>query len=220
MEMNSKLSSRLLAIIKYVDPSDIVIDVGSDHGQLAIELARSNAAQRVLASENKRGPFKTLAAAVKHSQLTNLNVMLTDGLNNIPTDINTVIIAGMGGVTINEIISRKNAPITQIKKLILLPHGGAPLLRKTASELGFRLIAEEVIKDDDRFYELLVFVPGSITYTSDELLFGPINLLKQSPNFRLMWENVYEENEYILAKPLNPKRRKEIEALQERIKTL
>lgn len=220
MEMNSKLSSRLLAIIKYVDPSDIVIDVGSDHGQLAIELARSNAAQRVLASENKRGPFKTLAAAVKHSQLTNLNVMLTDGLNNIPTDINTVIIAGMGGVTINEIISRKNAPITQIKKLILLPHGGAPLLRKTASELGFRLIAEEVIKDDDRFYELLVFVPGSITYTSDELLFGPINLLKQSPNFRLMWENVYEENEYILAKPLNPKRRKEIETLQERIKTL
>ena len=101
-----------------------------------------------------------------------------------------------------------------------MPHGGAPLLRKTASELGFCLIAEEVIKDDNHFYELLVFVPGSITYTSDELLFGPINLLKQSINFRLMWENVYEENEYILAKPLNPKRRKEIETLQERIKTL
>src|SRR5690554_2779581 len=97
------LSPRLAAIAAFISSDDIVADIGSDHGKLPLYLNELGHTY-VYASENKSGPYNRLKKEIGTPLNGQIEVALKDGLNDLPPHINTVVIAGMGGELIGEIL--------------------------------------------------------------------------------------------------------------------
>ena len=101
------LSKRLSIIYSFIDEGSSVVDVGCDHGYLLIELAKNNKSTNLLGVENKLGPFSTLNKNIKLNKLDGkINTSLSDGISNVDSSFDTLVIAGMGSDNIVGIIER------------------------------------------------------------------------------------------------------------------
>lgn len=211
------LSLRLQAVADYIDSDDVVADIGSDHGKIALYLNKLGHPY-VYASENKKGPYNRLKNEIGIPSNGQIEIALKDGLTDLPVNINTVIIAGMGGDLIGEILSKGITKLDHIKKLVLAPNGGEQELRRLVSFLGFTIINEKVIEDKGQFYEIMVAVNAPCVVCGVETLFGAYNLSEKSPAFINKWRQVYTRNEELLAKEeIGVKKRNELLEMQKQI---
>lgn len=151
------LSQRLQAIADLVNNGASVADIGCDHALLSIYLVNSGKAGRVLACDIKEGP---LAAARKNVEKAGLdakiNLRLCDGLAGVaPYEVDTVIIAGMGGEVITEILA--HAPWVQSPKVTLLlqPMSRPEVLRMYLYRTGFAILGEQVIIERGHMYTVM-----------------------------------------------------------------
>lgn len=219
--MSIQLPPRLMAIVDHINVEDRVADIGSDHGLLPLFLVEERHLTRVYASDNKEGPFNILHKAVMEASLDKqIQVDLADGLKRMPEDINTVVISGMGGDVICDIINNSIDKLDQIKKIILVPHTKADEVRSLMAFYGFSFEDEMVVQEDNHFYEVIVMVPKRHIYCGLELVFGPVNLNQKSASFIKMWRERYERNEKLLSENIDDHRRDQILAEQEKIETL
>ena len=160
--MKIPLSSRLLACCDFVKPGDRVADIGCDHGYLGIYLLKNGIALRVIASDVNEGP---LQSAVRNSEKfgvrDQISFYLSDGVQNIPRDFDTLVCAGMGGDTMVSILSA--APWLQNSRyrLILQCQSKTPMLRRYLSDTGWQIAKERVLRD------------GRFLYTVMEVLWQP-----------------------------------------------
>ena len=99
-----KLSKRLNKIYDFVDAGSIVFDIGADHGKLIIELVKTHKISHGYANENKKGPYNILSLACQN--YPNIAVLFSDGIDNLPIDVNTLVLAGMGGHLIVNILTK------------------------------------------------------------------------------------------------------------------
>ena len=93
------LSLRLKTIASLVKKDAMVLDIGTDHAYLPIFLQRNNLCKKVIASDISAN---ALAVAKKNVEKYHADVKLylSDGLNDIPDDYDTIIISGMGTLSI------------------------------------------------------------------------------------------------------------------------
>lgn len=213
-----KLPKRLLAVTEYIDNSDSVADIGSDHGLLPIYLAKRGV-KTLYASDNKRGPYERLLAQISASGLLpKIQVSLADGLTNLPHEFDTVVIAGMGGELIASILSLGQNQLDHIKKMVLLPQGQEAELRQVISYLGFSIQDEQVIEEDGKFYELIFATNQPCFVCGIESMFGPINIRKKTPTFIEKWTEEHQKIAQILEQNSLPEiRRNELLDLKKRI---
>ena len=116
------LSTRLNKILEYVNKDDLVADIGTDHGYLLDECIKKGIkfAQGV---ENKKGPYqRALLTLQPHIDNNLLTLSLSDGLDDLDDRIDTVVIAGMGGELISQIIDANIEKTKRLKKLIIEPN--------------------------------------------------------------------------------------------------
>ncbi|MFA5485651.1 MAG: class I SAM-dependent methyltransferase [Bacilli bacterium] len=211
------LSPRLAAIAAFISSDDIVADIGSDHGKLPLYLNELGHTY-VYASENKSGPYNRLKKEIGTPLNGQIEVALKDGLNDLPPHINTVVIAGMGGELIGEILSRDTSRLESINKLVLAPNGGEQNLRRLLSFLGFTIVNEKVIEDKGQFYEIMVAINAPCPVCGVETLFGAINLAEKSAPFLNKWQQVYDRNNDLLTNvELDQKKRSELLEMQKQI---
>ena len=145
-----KLPERLLRIASYVPQSSLVADIGTDHALLPVYLARQGTCSRIIATDLQAGP---LEAARSNVGLFNLwkqvDLRQGDGLDIIqPGEVNVIIIAGMGGVKINEILGMAGEVLQQIDRLVLQPSVGAGQVRRWLLGNGWDLVDEDLVIDD------------------------------------------------------------------------
>lgn len=203
-----KLPKRLLAITEYIDINDKVGDIGSDHGLLPVYLA-SKGMNNLYASDNKKGPYERLSQQINLSGYhQNIQVELADGLAGLPSKIDTLVIAGMGGELIASILSHGQERLDHIKKLILVPHGQEPELRQVVSYLGFSIQDEQVIEEDGKFYEVIFALNQPCFVCGIESMFGPINIRKKTPAFIKKWTEEYNKISYLLDQNNLPEQRR------------
>ena len=169
-----KLSPRLLAIAGMVEQGDRVIDVGTDHGFIPVWLVQNGVSPRVYASDIVPGP---LARARETSRTYGLEdkieFYLCDGLAACrESDVDAVIIAGMGGEAIAGILER--AHWTRGKKLILQPMSKHEALRGWLYGNGYKITGERLVRDSGIVYSIIPAVGGSVERepTDAELLVG------------------------------------------------
>ena len=163
--MKIPLSDRLLACCRFVNPGDRVADVGCDHGYLGIYLLKNNIASQVTASDINEGP---LNAAVfnseKYGVRDKMRFFLSNGVQNIPRDFDTMVCAGMGGDTMISILEA--APWLQggQYRLVLQCQSKRPELRRYLSENGWFIREEAVLKDGRFLYTVMevVWFPGMV----------------------------------------------------------
>ena len=161
--MKLPLSTRLLACAGFVNNGDRVADIGCDHGYLSIHLLTQGIARSCIASDVAKGPLQSAKDnARKFGVQENITFHLSDGVQSIPQDFDTLVCAGMGGDTMIHIL--ESAPWLQNAKyrLILQCQSKRPELRKWLYANGFAIRRETLAKDGKFCYPVteVVYAPG------------------------------------------------------------
>lgn len=206
-----KLSLRLQTICDMV-PTSVVADVGSDHGKLMISLFNNGQITRGYAIENKKGPYNRLVKALEKEKLLDYIVPLfSDGIEDLPECVDTVVIAGMGGQNIISILKSHVEKLKNVKTIIVDAHSCLTEVRHEISELGYIIADERIIKDDGIFYEIIKFIKADIAfYTDKDFEFGPILRKEKCALFKEKYEQRIHEIDYLLNKKLPEDRIKEL----------
>ena len=150
--MELTLSPRLARIASYVEPGAVVIDVGTDHAYVPIWLLRTGCSAHAYASDNKPGPLRNAEADARRCGVCDqLTLYLCEGLALCaPEDVDTIILAGMGGETMIHILS--DAPWAKEKRLVLQPQSKIPELRRWLAEHGLAVLDASLVDDTGRIY--------------------------------------------------------------------
>lgn len=202
--MNSEqLSERLKTVGSYVSPGARLADIGSDHAYLPCYLAKKQHIEFAIAGEVVKGPFQSAERQVRTEGLTDLiEVRMGDGLDVIRAEdrISDITIAGMGGPLIAKILDRGKIKAELATRLILQPNVHALAIREWAVTNGWKLIAEEILEENQKLYEVLVLERGTMELNQADLLLGPFLRQARSEAFNKKWQRELAEWERILLK--------------------
>ncbi|MCQ8259923.1 tRNA (adenine(22)-N(1))-methyltransferase TrmK [Streptococcus suis] len=188
--METKLSRRLEAVASYVPQGARLADVGSDHAYLPLFLVEQGRIEYAIAGEVVQGPYDSALQNVEQAdQSDKISVRMANGLAAVELDdqVSTVTIAGMGGRLIAEILEAGKDKLVSVERLILQPNNREDDVRRWLVANGFQLVAEEILEENDKIYEILVAEKGNIDLTADQLRFGPYLLEEQSATFQKKW---------------------------------
>ena len=192
------VSKRLLTIVDFVpEEATFVADIGSDHGLVPLELLKKK--KKIFASDNKKGPFLRLKNTLGTSE--NVQLSLSWGLEELPLDVDTVILSGLGGNLILEILEKGKKHFSHIRTFILSPQGDEKKVRQYFAMQGYKIQKEAFLKEDGIYYTILCYQKGEEVLTEKELRFGPWILKEKNADFRewiqkeiLRMEGILEKN--------------------------
>lgn len=157
------LSKRLKELSKFLEPTDKVVDIGCDHGYLGIYAIKEKLVESIILTDIKK---TALDMARKNVIKNNMDIpmVISDGLANVKADdINTVVISGMGTSTILHILSNKEK-LVNVNKLILQSNNNLDTLRAEVLKLGYQLVDEKTVKDNDIWYIICLFKRKKTTF--------------------------------------------------------
>lgn len=198
-----RLSERLQRVAAHVPAGARLADIGSDHGYLLVALMTRGVIAAGVAGEVAVTPFHAAQRSVRESNLgQRISVRLANGLKAIePEDqISAISFCGMGGETIRDILASDKSRLSGKERLILQPNGGERPLRQWLMENGYRILCEEVLRENRFYYEIIVAErTGPALYTPQELYFGPVQLQERSAAFLAKWQRLLR----LKQRPLN-----------------
>lgn len=181
-----ELSTRLSALVQYVPKGSSVIDVGTDHAYIPIYLMKTGQAVRCLATDINAGPLRKAAHNMRSYGISDIRLKQTNGLEGITAaDGDVIMISGMGGYLIIDILERAKVLVKGIKKLILQPQQDIDQVRKYLHQIGFRIEDEDFVVDDEKYYTVIVATLGQECYAYDyEYVYGKCLIEKGLPVFK------------------------------------
>jgi tRNA (adenine22-N1)-methyltransferase len=183
-----RLSKRLEACLQYTTGFQKLADVGTDHAHLPIEAVLRGNVLTALAIDNKFGPFIQARTNIKKYNVeSRVKALLGDGLEKIDNDVDVVVMSGMGGELIADILSSSDHKY--VKRFILQANRNVPLLRRYMTTSNYRILDEIILEEQGKTYEILVFEKGKMELTEKEIEFGPIHL-RTKPYY---WVKHYQE---------------------------
>ncbi len=166
-----QLDHRLGAIYEMVK-GGTVADIGTDHALLPVALISSGRCIAGFACDIGKGPLDSAGRTIAAAGLSDrIERILCDGIPPRCYDCDTIIIAGMGGLLIADILSR--ATLTPKTQLLLQPMTKAPELRRWLCEHGFCIRREQYVREGKMLYVILDACRGeSEPYTEAETEVG------------------------------------------------
>ncbi len=178
------LSKRLEAVASLVEENRSVIDIGCDHALLSIYIAKNKNPKKVIASDNKEGPLNGARENIKKYKVEDkVLVKLGDGVDPIEPDIDTIVIAGMGGLNTVGILKYKRDLYLNVDTIIISANTDVDFVRKEICKLGYYIDEELLIKDGNIVYPIIRFKKGKRHYKKIEYLLGPILINKREKLF-------------------------------------
>jgi len=188
------LSTRLERVAAHVPAGARLADIGSDHGYLPVALLRRGVISAAVAGEVALTPFRSAERTVRESGLEHtIAVRLASGLAAIePGDgITAISLCGMGGETIRDILEAGKSRLNGRERLVLQPNGGEQPLRQWLMAHDYRILWEEMLRENRFYYEIIVAErDGPVTYSAEELYFGPLQMQARSPVFLDKWQRM------------------------------
>lgn len=151
------LSERLRTVAGMVTVGNAVCDVGCDHGFVPIYLVQQGISPKVIAMDLREGPLR---AAREHVAAYGLEgqivTRLSDGLHNYEkNEADTLICAGMGGGLMMHILAADREKTGSFRELILQPQSEVEKFRRFLRESGYRILDEEMLREDGKFYQAI-----------------------------------------------------------------
>ncbi len=173
-----KISDRLFTVASFIKENANVADVGADHGLLEIHLISNKLVKSVFAIENKNGPFEILKNNLKDYDVT---LSLSDGISEIPDYIDTVVIAGMGGILISNILKAHKEKLNKVNQIVIDAHRDVELVRREVTKLGYYIEKEKIVYENGIYYFVISFLKGHKDY--DESVYEWGYKIKDDPLF-------------------------------------
>ncbi len=154
-----KLDIRLKMAADEVRQNKKVVDIGTDHAYLPAYLIENNICPSAIAADIGKGPLENAKKVVSTSKELSdrIELRLSDGLKEIKSDeAEDIVIAGMGGILISEILTSAPWVKDETKRLILQPMSHAEDVRRYLCENGFEIIKEKACADSKHNYIIIV----------------------------------------------------------------
>lgn len=182
------LSPRLNKISELINDSDVTADIGTDHAYLPVSLVYRGKAKYVIASDIKTGPLKRAESTVKKYDMSDfISLRQGAGLETISLadNVDTIVIAGMGGLVISSILENSPEVLNRADKIILQPMTMVPELRDYLYKSSFKNIKEFLAAEENKIYNIISAEPGKDKY--EELapveLFLGRSLINEQPEY-------------------------------------
>lgn len=151
-----ELSKRLQAVADLAGEGERLIDIGTDHGYIPLYLIESGRMREAIACDVRPGP---LARAEEHialyGQQEHIATRLSDGLAKVTVEEAAgavIVMAGMGGALIRQLISAKPEVAAATKRLVLQPQSEWPQFRGWLRGSGFVIEQECLLEEDGKWY--------------------------------------------------------------------
>ena len=195
------ISKRLELVASFVPQGAILLDVGSDHAYLPIELVERGQIEGAIAGEVVEGPYQSAVKNVEaHGLKEKIQVRLANGLAAFEEadQVSVITIAGMGGRLIARILEEGLDKLANVERLILQPNNREDDLRIWLQDNGFQIVAESILEEAGKFYEILVVEAGQMKLSASDVRFGPFLSKEVSPVFVQKWQKEAAKLEFAL----------------------
>ncbi|GAB6169658.1 tRNA (adenine(22)-N(1))-methyltransferase TrmK [Clostridium carnis] len=190
------LSKRLKFIIKNMDKVVAMADIGTDHGYVPLYALRNDICTKAIASDINKDPLdKARLNAILEGMGDELEFRLGGGLSTVKNqEVQAVVIAGMGGNLIRDILEKDIEKVNNLDYLILQPAQNPEVLREYLYTNDYEILEEDLCLDEDKYYELFKVKRkegentslDSIYYeVSPKLLMSRHPLMKDYLNYKL-----------------------------------
>ena len=204
-----ELSKRLQAVADLVTPGYTIADVGTDHAYIPIYLVGKGIVQRAVAMDINEGPLDRATEHIKENKLENqIQTRLSNGLQHLQKgEVDTVILAGMGGNLMINILNEDLNKTNSLKECILQPQSEVFKVRTFLLEKGFLFIEENIVLDDGKYYPMMKVVPPEKTkkikpvfWSEIEIRYGKLLLEEKNPILKRFLERESAIRKDILSK--------------------
>ncbi|NLC52170.1 MAG: SAM-dependent methyltransferase, partial [Firmicutes bacterium] len=144
-----RLSDRLNTIASYIKKGESIADIGTDHALLPIFLWKKGICKKIIISDINEGPLEKARANINRL-CPDMDVDIRKGsgietlLNN---EVDTVIIAGMGGLLIIDILGYDINKARSFGRYILQPRNASDKLRVWLYKNNFDIIDERLVQE-------------------------------------------------------------------------
>ena len=195
------ISKRLELVASFVPQGAVLLDVGSDHAYLPIDLVERGRIKSAIAGEVVEGPYQSAVKNVEaHGLKEKIQVRLANGLAAFEEadQVSVITIAGMGGRLIARILEEGLDKLANVERLILQPNNREDDLRIWLQENGFQIVAESILEEAGKFYEILVVEVGQMKLSASDVRFGPFLSKEVSPVFVQKWQKEAAKLEFAL----------------------
>lgn len=164
------LSKRLEMIASICQPATVLADVGCDHAYLSIYMVLNGKAEKSIAMDLRQGPLNKAAEnIIQYKAAEKVELRLSDGLEQLgKNEADAVLISGMGGILICDILGRGLDKIGNVKQLILQPQSDFALVRHFLHNNGWVIDAEKMCIDDGKFYTCIHVIRGEVIQYENE----------------------------------------------------
>ena len=174
---------RLDFIAHLTENSESVVDVGCDHAYTLIKAVNDYSVKKGYGLDIATGPIEIAKKNVRDAKLEDkIEIIKSDGFQNFDKTCDTLVISGMGGENIVDILSYDIEYTKSFKKMILSPHSNTPKVRFFLINNLLKIEEEYMIEDNDKIYEIIVVSDKKINQKYDfyDMNFGPV-LRKEKP---------------------------------------
>lgn len=188
------LSPRLNAVLQFIPKSACLADIGSDHAHLPSRAVQEGRVKFAIAGEVREGPYHQSVVNVASLGLQDkIDVRLGDGLEVIrePREADAIVIAGMGGELIADILDRGKEKLGPDTILILQPNIREARVRQWLDMNGWIISNEAIVNEGQHVYEVIQACQDSKPQplSEQELLMGPVLSSEKNPIFIKKWHS-------------------------------
>ncbi len=171
--MPIRLDERLSAVASLVKGGSVA-DIGCDHGKLAYFLVSTDRAKKVVATDISEQSLKKARDLVLENGADELvDIRLGDGLAPIKSgEVDTVVIAGLGGDVISEIISRAHEDGKRFEGYILSPNTHPEKVRRTLMSVGQKIYFDSAVECAGKLYTVIASSEGEDSLSELQQAFG------------------------------------------------
>lgn len=180
------MNKRLTCLASHVQDGLGLADIGTDHGYLPLELAKRGYTGNLIASDIRPGPLNAARKSAAEAGLADrIRFRLCDGISPEDAgDVDSIVIAGMGGDTICGILDRAEFCMDPRYRLLLQPMTHAEVLRYWLVNNEFGITEEDLVEDGGILYSVFTARFGETTRLSEaELFTGSCERLRDHPLF-------------------------------------
>lgn len=172
------LDPRLSLVASLVRNGSRIADIGTDHAYIPVYLLQGGVSPSAVAADLRKMPLENAKKTIETYSLSNLiTTVLSDGLDNIDKNCcDDIIIAGMGGLLIEEILSRTEWVYNKKYRFVLQPMSHQEDVRRFLFERGFKIVQEKCCLDGKHCYCVIAaeFTGEKYNYTPARIFTGTL----------------------------------------------
>ncbi len=168
------LTQRLQLIADLVPKCNTLADVGTDHGYIPIYCTLNGVCNNAIAMDVNQGPLERAKAHIEKYNLSDkVLTRLSNGLEKLAEgEADVIVIAGMGGPLISQILENGKNAVTDDTTLIIQPMIAPKELREYLYGSNFKITDEYVCREGNKFYNIFKVKKGNFSPSQGDLYVG------------------------------------------------